>query len=67
MFRVSFCSLLCAYVPFFFFYGNGILPQIVRDFFFLINELSLPVASCVFNLYIFEHIIVASRTTLLAF
>ena len=51
----------------FFFYGNGILPQIVRDFFFLINELSLPVASCVFNLYIFEHIIVASRTTLLAF
>ena len=53
----------------FFFFGNGILPQVVRDppFFFLINELTLLVASCDFNLYISELIIVASRIRLLPF
>ena len=52
-----------------FFFGNGILPQVVRDppFFFLINELTLLFASCVFNLYISELIIVASRIRLLPF
>ena len=64
-FRVSFCSSLCAYVPFFFF-GNGILPQIVRDL-LLINELTLLVASCIFTLYISELIIVASRIRFLPF
>ena len=50
---------------FFFFFGNGILPQIVRDL-LLINELTL-LASCIFTLYISELIIVASRIRFLPF
>ena len=49
----------------FFFFGNGILPQIVRDL-LLINELTL-LASCIFTLYISELIIVASRIRFLPF
>ena len=63
---------ICSLFLFLFFFGNGILPQVLRDppplfFFFLINELTLLVASCDFNLYISELIIVASRIRLLPF